>query len=294
MVRNSSRTQPSSTPTKPPHTPGSKGGKLPDETKQIVEELKGMIVSLRSEVSVLTEASKATTNALSQIQEALTHEKKLNEELKLTVSSQEQLINHLQLRHKQMDERVLYLEQYSRKDVVTLTGLSYHEHESDLELRNKVCHLLNTLQIPTYNDEPYFTFSAFSAIHRNGRRGNRGKPPTVTVKFLSLMDKDLVMKNKSQLRRMNPGTNLFHSMAMGTRDVKSKLEQSKYVKFAEYNGMNEGFSVCLVDRRGWISKIRSSSDLDQRLTELNVENKKSYHDNDIENDQVLEEYDEYS
>jgi len=37
-----------------------------------------------------------------------------------------------------MDERVLYLEQYSRKDVVTLTGLSYHEHESDLELRNKV------------------------------------------------------------------------------------------------------------------------------------------------------------
>lgn len=284
------------TPTKSHSTPGNKGSTDSSQTmlelKLVVEEMKGIIKSLRSEVSELSDAFRANTNQLSQIQEALSNEKHLNEELKLTISSQEKLINQLQLRQKQADERVLYLEQYSRKDVITLTGLEYYENEHPHDLMMKVCNIFNTISIPNYNDDhhPYFNRNAFSAIHRNGYRGNRGKPPTVTVKFISLMDKDLIMRNKGLVRKNNPNINLFHSMAKGTRDIKSDIESSEYVKFAEYNGINEGFSVCLVERKGWISKIRSRLELEKRLTELNVLNRKSNDSNDIKPSQVHEGY----
>ena len=85
-----------------------------------------------------------------------------------------------------VENNLVRLEQYSRKDVAILTGVEYEEGETTNKLVNTVLNHLNAVDIPQE-----ITYKDFSAVHRNGRKGKGGKPPSVTLNFLRLYEKEL-------------------------------------------------------------------------------------------------------
>ena len=100
---------------------------------------------------------------------------------------------------KVLNEQVMTLDQYSRKDIVILTGLSYNEAESQYELGRNVVNIVNAI---TGNTSDPFTLRDFSIIHRNGRKMKGSRPPSITLKFLRFQDKDRLFTNVNSCIRI--------------------------------------------------------------------------------------------
>ena len=90
-----------------------------------------------------------------------------------------------------INEQMIRLDQYSRKDILIMTGVEYNESESDEELASKVTNILNRISGMSLNVRD------FIAIHRNGRTIRNNRPPTLTVKFLRFTDKDVIFTRRS-------------------------------------------------------------------------------------------------
>ncbi len=92
---------------------------------------------------------------------------------------------------------VIKTEQYSRRDCLTVTGIPHAKEETTKELGPKVVSALSKSGVAVKVGD-------LSAFHRNGVKGKEIKlkngmtkvvPPTVTVKFQSINQKDDVVKN---------------------------------------------------------------------------------------------------
>ncbi len=144
----------------------------------------------------------------SQVCEARIEQAKLGDE-------QARLRDELLFRHRNVREsvndlalNVVKTDQYSRRDTVTVVGLTKPEGgETELDLCNKVADVLSASGVTVTTDD-------LSVAHRNSRdnRHIKGKviPPSVTVRFTKISKKDSVLR----------GYKNFDSSHNKPRDVK--------------------------------------------------------------------------
>ena len=189
-------------------------------------QLKQLILELRDSNKHITAQNE---QILANISSLKTENKKLNDKLNV------------------FEEKFIKLDQYSRKDVAILTGLQFTQGETQSTLENKVLHVINGIT------EQQFNIHCFSAIHRNGNRcKDNGRPPSITVKFLRLQDKDLVFRKTSVIKRKNlfPELNFHHCMCEGMIDIQTSIAAQQPVKFVKFMGANRFFNVCCKDSNG--------------------------------------------
>ena len=144
-----------------------------------------------------------------------------------------------------LEEDLVRLDQYSRKDVLILTGLSFATGEPLHELQERVLSMFNDILGPRG-----YTYSMidFVAIHRNGNRNKgNGRPPSVTVKFVRFYDKDfLFAKSYIAIRKARyRGIGFHHCMCAGMIEQQNLIAECRNVKFVRYDGCNLHFTVCV-------------------------------------------------
>lgn len=165
-----------------------------------------------------------------------------------------------------LEEKFVHLDQYSRKDVVILTGLDFTEGEQHRELEYKVINLVN--EVTNQN----FTMKDFIAIHRNGNKHKAsGRPPSVTLKFIRYFDKDLLFTKNVIARRKElfRNVNFHHCLSQGMIDIQNKISAHNVVKFVKYMGAGKFFNVCCKSPNGddfFINRVQNSEHF---ITELN-------------------------
>ena len=96
-----------------------------------------------------------------------------------------------------LEEDTVRLDQYSRKDVLIVTGLGMDENETRADLVELITGMFN--KICTNRTLTSFDFCA---IHRNGTEYKNNRPPSATVKFLRFTDKDLFFTRTARLARV--------------------------------------------------------------------------------------------
>jgi hypothetical protein len=145
---------------------------------------------------------------------------------------------------KFLTEQVIQQDQYSRKDIVIMTGLTYEEGESQEELATSVTRILNQSTGNSLN----LTKRDFIAIHRNRINLNSDRPPTVTIKFLRFTDKDAMFTKMAFAKRkaIYPYIKLHHGLCPGLIEERNKISNHENVKFCRYEGANIFFTVCVV------------------------------------------------
>lgn len=175
-----------------------------------------------------------------------------------------------------LEEQMTRMDQYSRKSVMIVTGMDFTEEESQQKLESRILGMLN--DILGRHGSLSFTLADFVAIHRNGRRPKNGRPPTVTVKFLRYFEKDsLFVKRVIQCRKNRfPDIRFHHAMCPGFIEVQKLLSAHPRVKFANFEGCNRFFSVCVKDNTGsasgndfFLNRIQSVAHLEAELANSN-------------------------
>ena len=83
----------------------------------------------------------------------------------------------------------------------------------------------------------------FIAIHRNGRKMNGSRPPSVTVKFLRFFEKDMMFDKQviNARQRMFSGVNFFHCLCRG---IILYMIQPKGKNYSSYRSR---YSVCFFE-----------------------------------------------
>ena len=171
-----------------------------------------------------------------------------------------------------MNENFTRLDQYSRKDVAILTGLQFSAGESQSQLETAVIQTINTIT------GKVFTERDFTAIHRNGNRNkDNGRPPSVTVKFLRLTDKEMLFNRNviSKRRAMFPLLNFHHCLCKSLIDVQSRISSHNDVKFVRFMGDNKFFNVCIKRNNHddtFLSRIQNYDHFLSELSKLTSEN----------------------
>ena len=144
-----------------------------------------------------------------------------------------------------LEEDNCRLDQYMRKNVMIVSGLSFETTETSEELQQKILGMLNTIYRPT---GLVLDFRDLIACHRNGRKGNGNRPPSVTVKFVRYMDKDRLFTRQFVALRKKEfrGVNFHHNLCKRLiHEQKLINEHSNLVKFSFFAGDNKFFSVCI-------------------------------------------------
>ena len=149
-------------------------------------------------------------------------------------------------------------EQYSRRDCLTVTGLTKTDTETTTELGPKIVSALNKSGVNVKIDD-------FSAFHRNQqqdktvtlRDGTTKKiPPSVTVKFKSVNQKDDVVRNFKNFyysTKKPANVQIFHSLSPHYAGLRKKILEyyksgdagSKTVKWVRYLSPSAGLAVKL-------------------------------------------------
>ncbi len=238
-----------------PRSHDQKSGNESDNTQL---ELKQLIVHIKNQNDQIIANQKSFLERLDSNTEDIEHLKGENSELKSRID----LLN----------EKFVKLDQYSRKDVAILTGLSFDEKESQHELEETVVNIINKITGKTT------TIRYYVAIHRNGRniKGN-GRPPSVTIKFLRFYDKGvLFMKNFIAKRKtLFRGINFHHCLSEGMIAVQNAIAANGSVKFVRYMGANRYFTVC-IKRSGkddiFLNRIESVKHFECEIDKLDLDN----------------------
>ena len=197
-----------------------------------------------------------------KVDEILSEKKKANDRLDQLVEKNTEVLKRLDKHTEQIEalqnknegltqevavlkEKMMIQDQYSRKDILIVTGLDYTEDESNEELAQTVTKILNTIT----GNALHLTPRDFIAIHRNGRSFKNDRPPTVTVKFIRFTDKDCVFSKRAQnnCKRMFPKIRMHHGLCPGYIKIRNELSQINDVKFVKYAGANRYFTVCVTN-----------------------------------------------
>ena len=232
----------------------SKQTHTPERSKQTpTPELTTMIMELSDQIKELAEDKKAMNEKLDLIVSR-------NDEVLKVLDQNAEKIESLQTDNKRLrkevevlNEKLMSLDQYSRKDILILTGLSYEEEESNEELTREVTTILNAITGNKLN----LNARDFIAVHRNGRSYKNDRPPTVTIKFIRFTDKDCVLSklSMSNCKKLYPHIRMHHGLCPGFVSIRNELSDVNNVKFAKYAGANRFFTVCVSDPHGGEDKF---------------------------------------
>ena len=147
---------------------------------------------------------------------------------------------YLSKKVEKLDDKNKEMDQYSRKGVAILTGLQSEEDETQVKLVDTVLGKLNSF----YSPNPPLNYKDFIAIHRNGKEGRNGRPPTITLKFLRYYEKEYFFRGDIKRKFKAEGLNLFHSLCNGLMNEQKMIKEYKDTKFVYYAGHGRQFTVC--------------------------------------------------
>ena len=176
----------------------------------------------------------------------------------------------LKSRISAIEEDLIRSEQYSRKDVLIITGLPFTEQETDAELRAEVLGMFNTLLKPKSYE---LSMLDLIALHRNGRKMKGNRPPSVTVKFVRFHEKDMFFdRTVIKARKENfAGISFFHCLSKGMIKEQSLIKQHDAVKFCRFEGAGY-FTICLTGRNGnsdtFMNRVYSFKQFESKLGEM--------------------------
>ena len=174
---------------------------------------------------------------------------------------------------KLLQEKVNEQDQYSRKDIVILTGLPYTQEESLTDLNRTVVEILNKIT----GNQLSLNCRDFVAVHRNRKNPTNSRPPTVTIKFLRFSDKDAMFTKRARnaLKQMYSHIRLHHGLSPGYIDIRNKLSNCNSVKFVRYEGANRFFTVCVSsgtdDPDIFLNRIRNIEHFKTEMSKINNE-----------------------
>ncbi len=143
-------------------------------------------------------------------------------------------------RMSDMEANFTQLDQYSRKDVTILTGLPVGLNETQEDVEHNVLDILHHVR-PDLN----LTMKDFSAIHRNGKSGKNGKPPSITIKFLRLHEKEKFMSKDAKTKFKQKHVNVFHALCPGMINQQSLISEHPKVDYVFYAGPRGHFTAKL-------------------------------------------------
>ena len=235
-----------------------------EEIKEISNVLKSLYKMLNDLSDKHSEAGKTLEDLHRKNEDVLKH---LTHHAK-QIAALEEENGKLYSQVKFLTEQVIQQDQYSRKDIVIMTGLSYSEGESPQELTQSVANVLNRITGNNLN----LTKRDFVAIHRNKIDKNSSRPPTVTIKFIRFSDKDELFTKMAFTRRKEafPQIKLHHGLCPGLIEERNKISNLDGVKFCRYDGANRHFTVC-VSTTGqpdkFYNRIKSSEHFKKVLNE---------------------------
>ena len=213
-------------------------------------------------ITMLNAAEEIPTDALGpdpqqSIIKLLLYIAKSQSELSTTLTTNHEDIEQLKVENKKLKSEVKCLtedmvrvDQYSRKGVMTVTGLSYDDTETQESLESTVVGMFNALS-PSPGRTSFNKYD-FVAIHRNGKNSKPGRngglrPPTATVKFLRYTDKDMFFSKTANARRKQtyPGVGFHHNLCPRLIEEQKIISGHNDVKFVQFMGATRWFSVCL-------------------------------------------------
>ena len=209
-----------------------------------IREMSSVLKSFAKTLNDLAEKNEDVRNSLSELKqnnaEVLKHMSQHTTQIAALEMENAKLFKQV----KFLTEQVIQQDQYSRKDIVIMTGLIYEEGESQEELATSVTRILNQSTGNSLN----LTKRDFIAIHRNRINLNSDRPPTVTIKFLRFTDKDAMFTKIAFAKRKEiyPHIKLHHGLCPGLIEESDKISNLENVKFCRYEGANRYFTVCVV------------------------------------------------
>ena len=170
--------------------------------------------------------------------------------------------HHIKHRVCVVEKEIREMDQYSRKDVAILTGLQYDkEAETEESLVSEVLGILKFV-----NPSLDLCYKDFSAIHRNGRSGKNGKPPSITIKFLRLHEKSKFFNKVAKEKFKRRSVNIFHALCRRMIDEQSLIKQHHDCDFIFYAGPIQHFSVKLKCEH-FLNYVRDYADCMTKLSE---------------------------
>lgn len=215
------------------------------DTKQFETEVLKYVPPTEEEITWYNKAVGSGSEEIFEEPNAMLKMMKLTLNTSLSTQSMMSNVNermsNITTRMSNIEERQMVLEQYSRKDVVIMTGFPQQEEETQENLQRQVLGLLNAVKPPRYQD---FTLKDFSAIHRNGK-GKNNRPPSITIKFLRLHEKDLFFAKPVKQLIRNKRVNIFHSLCQAMIDEMKGIERHDLVNYVYYSGPARHFVVKL-------------------------------------------------
>ena len=149
-------------------------------------------------------------------------------EIKTYQQQQDMRINNMVINMQEIKRSSVQTEQYSRRDCLTVTGLTKPDNETSIELGPKITAALSKSGISVKIDD-------LSAFHRNQQQNktiaqrygtSRKIPPSVTVKFKSINQKDNVVKsyrNFDFAAKKPAEVQVYHSISPHYANLRQKL-----------------------------------------------------------------------
>ena len=172
-------------------------------------------------------------------------------------------------------EEITRIDQYSRKGVMTITGLAFQPSETQQSLESGVLNFLNGILRGMNSQASPITLNDFVALHRNGRASKPGpnnsmRPPTITAKFIRYHVKDLFFSKDAVAarKRLFNGIGIHHNICPTLIQEQKLIAEHSATKFVNFMGTNRWFSVCL-NNGTFINFVRNFNHFVEELAKVN-------------------------
>ena len=187
----------------------------------------------------IVKGNQEISNQLTESQDKVHRLEERCTELEVKCSKLEETCADLKVKVSQHHEfnaeqhcRLMYIEQYSRRNTAIITGLEYQKDE---DLANKVCKLINDADILPFE----FDTEYISHVHRNKIKPN--KTPTVTLQLLRAVDTDKIFAKKKLLKAK--GINIFNVLSESVKLEQDKIKNMEEVEWVAFFGHSRFFGV---------------------------------------------------
>ena len=201
--------------------------KIHEDIKTLKEELKGEIQAVKSEL-------REATKSLSAVWEEVQSLKQKNKDLQDQCDSTTRENNKLNEEISTLKNRLIKLEDYSRRENLRFYNIPENPGESNEECSRKVMEVLTELGAVPENimfhamhrtGNPNNTASSNSAANNEESREGASRPPRprpILVRFVSRMDSDWIWENRKKLMNSSRFSSVFIDKDLSPESAKQR------------------------------------------------------------------------
>lgn len=190
----------------------------------VVKQMNDRIEKLESTVADLTSSLQFSQGEIDDLKSAIKQLEKDKQDAKIKMDRQEADINSSKSEIESLEDRCNYMEDYSRRNNIRITGIKEQNgNETWEQTAAKVLSVLDDkLQLPDLDLE---------RAHRVGQRRD-DKPRTIVARFSRYRDREAVMRNARKLK----GTNIYMNDDLCAASQAIKNAQLPQLKQARAEG----------------------------------------------------------